>query len=105
MRVGLALRNMDSVWVEGIGLLAGFIGIIAWGPQIVEVWVHKRHDGLSMTSFAVVSLALMLWLIYGILVESFAMIVANIMTLSVIATIMIGTFRARRLESPYEDEP
>ena len=65
MRVGLALRNMDSVWVEGIGLLAGFIGIIAWGPQIVEVWVHKRHDGLSMTSFAVVSLALMLWLMHS----------------------------------------
>jgi uncharacterized protein with PQ loop repeat len=62
------------------------------------VWVHKKHEGLSITSFGVVAIALTLWLIYGVLVDSFAMIAANIMTLSVIAAIIIGALRARRNE-------
>jgi len=89
---------MAAMWIEAIGLIAGVIGIFAWIPQIIEVWAHKKHEGLSLTSFSVVSLALLLWLIYGILVESIAMIVANIMTLSVIAAIILGAWRARRSE-------
>lgn len=89
---------MAAMWIEAIGLIAGVIGIFAWIPQIIEVWVHKKHEGLSLTSFSVVSLALLLWLIYGVLVESIAMIVANIMTLSVIAAIILGAWRARKAE-------
>jgi MtN3 and saliva related transmembrane protein len=88
--------------VEALGLLAGVIGIVAWIPQIIQVWVHKRHDGLSLTTFAVVSLALALWLVYGILVDSFAMVAANIMTLSVIGAVIIGVMRVRRSEDKSE---
>ena len=90
---------MAAMWIEAIGLIAGVIGIFAWITQIIEVWVHKRHEGLSLTSFGVVSIALLLWLIYGILVDSIAMIVANIMTLSVIGAIILGAWRARKSES------
>jgi len=40
---------MAAMWIEAIGLIAGVIGIFAWIPQIIEVWVHKRHEGLSLT--------------------------------------------------------
>ncbi len=93
---------MATMMVEALGLLAGVIGIVAWIPQIIQVWVHKRHDGLSLTTFAVVSLALALWLVYGILVDSFAMVAANIMTLSVIGAVIIGVLRVRRSEDKSE---
>ena len=93
---------MATMMVEALGLLAGVIGIVAWIPQIIQVWVHKRHDGLSLTTFAVVSLALALWLVYGILVDSFAMVAANIMTLSVIGAVFIGVLRVRRNEDKSE---
>ena len=89
---------MAALWIESIGLLAGVIGISAWIPQIIEVWVHKKHEGLSLTSFGIVAIALTLWLVYGVLVDSFAMIAANIMTLSVIGAIMLGAWRARKNE-------
>ncbi len=89
---------MTEVWIEAIGLMAGVIGIIAWIPQIIEVWMHKRHDGISLPTFGVVFIALSLWLLYGILVESFAMIVANIMTLVVILAVILGVIRARKIE-------
>jgi len=95
---------MATMMIELLGLLAGVIGIVAWIPQIVQVWVHKRHDGLSLTTFAVVSLALALWLVYGILVDSFAMIAANIMTLGVIGAVFIGVLRIRISENKSESD-
>ena len=98
MCVGPTAMAMAAVWIEAIGLLAGVIGIFAWIPQIIQVWVHKRHDGISLTTFAVVSFALGLWLVYGILVDSFAMIAANIMTLTVIGAVIIGVLKVRKNE-------
>ncbi len=89
---------MASPLIEGIGIAAGVIGVVAWGPQIVEVWKHKRHDGISIPTFSIVAFSLSLWLIYGIAIKSTAMIFANILTLSVIALIIIGVVRIRRTQ-------
>tara|TARA_B100000424_G_scaffold92447_1_gene69573 strand:+ start:881 stop:1162 length:282 start_codon:yes stop_codon:yes gene_type:complete len=89
---------MASWLIEGIGIAAGVIGVLAWGPQIVEVWKHKRHDGISLPTFSIVAFSLSLWLIYGIAIKSTAMIFANILTLSVIAIIIIGVVRIRKSE-------
>ena len=90
---------MAETWVEAIGLFAGVLGIVAWIPQIREVWVNKRHEGISLATFSVVTIALGLWLIYGILIESVSMIIANIMTLSVIFSVIIGVLRLRKQEN------
>ncbi len=103
MWVGRTATTMAAVWIEAIGLLAGIIGIFAWIPQIIQVWVHKRHDGISLTTFAVVSFALGLWLVYGILVDSFAMIAANIMTLTVIGAVIVGVLKVRKNEAQSEE--
>ncbi len=89
---------MTSWLIEGIGIAAGIIGVLAWGPQIVEVWKHKRHDGISIPTFSIVAFSLSLWLIYGIAIKSTAMIFANILTLSVIAIIIIGVVKIRKSE-------
>ena len=82
--------------IEGIGIAAGIIGVLAWGPQIVEVWKYNRHDGISLPTFSIVAFSLTLWLIYGIAIDSPAMIFANILTLSVIAVIIVGVMRLRK---------
>ena len=87
-----------SVLLEIIGLSAGVIGVVAWGPQIRQVWIHKRHDGISIPTFGIVALSLSLWLIYGIAIKSTSMIIANILTLSVILIIIIGVLRCRKNE-------
>ena len=90
---------MAAWWIESIGLLAGALGIVAWIPQIRDVWVHERHEGISLTTFSVVTVALSLWLVYGILVESLAMIVANVFTLIVILAVLVGVRRLRKREA------
>ena len=90
---------MAAWWIESIGLLAGALGIVAWIPQIRDVWVHERHEGISLTTFSVVTVALSLWLVSGILVEPVAMIVANVFTLIVILAVLVGVRRLRKREA------
>ena len=92
-------RFMAELWIEAIGLVAGALGIVAWIPQIRDVWIHERHEGISLTTFSVVTVALSLWLLYGVLVESLAMIVANVFTLVVILAVLIGVRRLRKREA------
>ena len=90
---------MPADWIEALGLVAGMLGIVAWVPQVREVWVNKRHDGISIPTFLIVALSLSLWLAYGFLVDSIAMIFANTLTLSIIAAVIIGVMRCRKEEA------
>ena len=60
--------------IESIGLLAGFLGAFAWFPQIYKIWFLNRADGISLPTFIIISIALTLWLIYGILIKSFSIL-------------------------------
>ena len=44
---------MAEPWIEAIGLVAGALGIVAWVPQIRDVWVHEQHEGISLTTFSI----------------------------------------------------
>ena len=72
---------MQEVFIEGIGIIAGSLGVIAWIPQIREVWIEGLHEGISLPTFFLVSTALVLWLVYGILIGSISIIIANIAAL------------------------
>ena len=80
-------------WIEGIGLLAGFLGVFGWYPQVRRVWVVKRADGVSVPTFTVIAISLALWLTYGILKNSIAIITANIFALIMILLIAFGAWR------------
>ena len=80
-------------WVEGIGLLAGVIGVLGWYPQVKRIWVDKKADGISVPSFTAIALSLFLWLAYGIIKKSIAIVVANILALTVIIAIAVGAYR------------
>ena len=38
---------MIPAWIEGVGVIAGFLGVIAWFPQIMKVWSEGEHEGIS----------------------------------------------------------
>ena len=85
-------------WVEGIGLLAGFLGVSGWYQQVRRVWVDKRADGVSVPTFTVIAISLVLWLSYGVLKNSIAIITANIFALIMILMIAFGAHRIQSLD-------
>ena len=65
--------------VEIIGLIAGVIGVLGWYPQVKRIWIDKKADGVSVPSFAAIAISLLLWLTYGIIKNSIAIVIANIL--------------------------
>ena len=83
-------------YAEAIGLLAGVLGLIAWVPQIQRIWIQKRADGISLPTFIVIAIAITLWLIYGILVNSLSLIVSNGLVLVLILIVLIGAWKVQK---------
>ena len=79
--------------VEIIGLIAGVIGVLGWYPQVKRIWIDKKADGVSVPSFTAIAISLFLWLTYGIIKKSIAIVVANILALTVIIAIAVGAYR------------
>ena len=87
---------MSTILIESIGIVAGILGILAWIPQLREVWVEGLHEGISLPTFWLVSTALVLWLIYGVLIGSLSLIAANLAALACLLSLIFGVIRLRK---------
>ena len=72
-----------------LGLSAGFLTTISFVPQVVKTWRSKSAADISTSMFALFSLGLILWLIYGFYLQSLPIILANSITLVLTAIILI----------------
>ena len=80
---------------EVIGLTAAALTTAAFVPQVYKTWKSKSIEGLSLTMYLVFFTGIILWLIYGIHLNSLAMIIANSITafLTIILIYFILTFK------------
>ncbi len=68
-------------YITVIGLVAAACTTIAFFPQILQVYRTKQTRDLSLPTFILLTAGIFLWLIYGILLESLPIILANSITL------------------------
>ncbi len=73
---------------EIIGLVAAVLTTASFVPQVYKTWKSKSADSLSLTMYLVFFVGIILWLIYGIHLNSLSMIIANSIT-SVLALLLI----------------
>lgn len=85
----------STLFVEGIGIVAGALGLCAWIPQTLDVWVKKKNDGVSLATLSLIITALTLWTIYGFLKGSISLILANGIALFIIAFVALGIIKLR----------
>ena len=67
--------------VEWIGIVAGIMTTTAFVPQVYKTWKSKSAKDLSLGMFLIFVAGVILWLIYGITINSFSIILANALTL------------------------
>ena len=77
------------VYVEIIGFAAGVGTTTAFVPQVIKAWKSKHTKDISLTTFIILSIGMFLWLVYGILINSFPIIAANAVSLILALTILI----------------
>ena len=66
--------------VELIGLVAAVLTTVGFVPQLVKTIKTKSVEGISLTMYLVMFFGLIFWLIYGFLIDSFAIKLANIVS-------------------------
>lgn len=67
--------------VDAIGYVAGVLTTIAFLPQALKMYNSKSGKDVSARMLLLFSVGLILWLIYGIMIGSLPVILANIVTL------------------------
>ena len=72
---------MDIDAVTILGLIAAFCTTIAFLPQVLKNWKRRSVGDLSFGTFGLLTLGILLWLIYGILIGNLPIIASNMVTL------------------------
>ena len=66
--------------IEIIGLIAAVFTTSSFFPQVIKIWKTKQTKDISTTMYIAMMIGTCFWLTYGILISSFAIIVANIVS-------------------------
>ncbi len=72
-----------------LGLLAGTLTTISFVPQLLKTWRTKSAKDMSLPMLISFCSGVFLWLVYGILLPSTPVIVANFITL-ILALMILG---------------
>ncbi len=68
---------MDINYIAIIGLTAGTLTTISFLPQVIKTIKTKETKDISMAMYIVLGTGIFLWMIYGILIKDFPVILAN----------------------------
>ena len=78
---------------ELIGIIAGMLTTIAFLPQAIKIWRSKSARDVSLAMFVCFCAGIILWVIYGFMLGAFPVILANVVTLCIAATILVFKIR------------
>ena len=79
--------------VELLGGLAALLTTLCWLPQTIRAVRARDTASLSLSTFAVFAAGIFFWLIYGILIGSWPVILANVFTLALNLVIVAQKLR------------
>ncbi len=82
---------MDSI--KTLGLVAGTLTTISFLPQVIKTWKSRSAKDLSLGMFSVFCLGTLLWLTYGIVIDSSPVIIANAITLFLCSVLLYFKLR------------
>ncbi|MBE9532225.1 MAG: SemiSWEET transporter [Proteobacteria bacterium] len=76
-------------WITILGLVAAACTTVSFLPQAIKIIKTKETGGISLLMYLFLECGLFLWLIYGILIESFPLMLANGIALLLSSLILI----------------
>lgn len=74
--------------IEILGFTSAFLTTFSFLPQAIQVIKTRNTASLSLAMYSIFTLGVASWLVYGLIKQDSAMIVANMVTLVLSATIL-----------------
>jgi MtN3 and saliva related transmembrane protein len=72
-----------------IGFVAAILTTVSFLPQVLKVWQTRSARDVSLGMYLLLSLGVALWLIYGVFIHSWPIILSNLITL-ILASIVLA---------------
>lgn len=85
--------NIQPYQVEIIGYCAAFLTTIAFLPQAIHSWRTRDLSGISVGMYSFFTVGVGLWLIYGLIIEKWPLILANALTFALALSILLLKLR------------
>lgn len=80
-------------FTDVIGTLAAFLTTVSFLPQALHTFRTKDVRGISLGMYSAFTLGVALWLVYGLLLQAWPIVIANAITLALAATILVMKLR------------
>ena len=80
-------------YAEFLGLMAGSCTTLAFVPQVVRTWTTRSASDFSFGMLVVFVTGILLWLLYGVALGEWPIIVANGATFALAASILYVKLR------------
>lgn len=74
---------------EAIGLMAGVLTTLSFLPQVRQTWRTKSTKDISLPMFLSFCTGVLLWLVYGMMIHSLPVMLANGVTFVLSGAILI----------------
>jgi MtN3 and saliva related transmembrane protein len=78
-----------------LGFAAGALTTCAFWPQLQKTWTSKSAGDISLGMLAIFSSGVCLWFLYGLVLQSWPIILTNFMTLLLTGAILFLKLRYR----------
>lgn len=78
-----------------IGLLAAVLTTASFLPQVWHTFTTKDVSGISLGMYSVFTVGVALWLIYGLMLSAWPIVIANFITLAFAVAILVMKLRYR----------
>ena len=74
---------------DSIGSVAASLTTLSFVPQVWQVWKSRQTQAISLGMYSLFTLGVALWLVYGILLLSWPIIIANSITVVLAGAVLV----------------
>ena len=78
-----------------VGYTAAILTTTAFVPQALKSWRTRDLSGVSLTMYSLFTLGVALWLVYGVMLGSWPITIANSITLALAGVVLVLKLRHR----------
>lgn len=72
-----------------VGYVAAVLTTMAFVPQALKSWQTRDLSGVSLPMYSLFTAGVALWLLYGVMLSSWPIVIANIITLTLAGLVLV----------------
>lgn len=87
------MQMTEFIGSELIGYMAATLTTLSFVPQAMHSFRTKDVSGVSLGMYSIFTLGIALWLVYGLMIGAWPIVIANIITLALASLILFMKLR------------